>query len=168
MNELGFPEKHAAYNRRRPPAAGGANAGRARALRRPSTAGRCNARFMRPAKRPVRGGYALLIVLVFVMLFLTILGVAWRQIGSLLNIETVRAQQMTRDRGSLMAAAKGLRLLEMTSDRTLIEAAYKHEEQGQWYKVTFTVDGNEWTISAFAVAEEPDCDVIPPFLSETP
>ena len=109
-----------------------------------------------------------MIVLVFVMLFLAMLGTAWRQLGSVLRIETVRAKQMTRDQGSLKAAAKALRLLEMTADRSLINNGdkYKYEADGQCYEVEFLQDGNEWTVTATAVSGDPGYEDIPYYLPE--
>lgn len=59
-----------------------------------------------------RRGYALLMVLFFVVLFLALLGVAWRRVGSALRIETVRAMQVQRDESAIHALARALKLLE--------------------------------------------------------
>lgn len=59
-----------------------------------------------------RHGYALMQVLVFGVLFLVLLGVAYRQTASVLRVETVRVQQAQRDQGSVAAVALGLDLLE--------------------------------------------------------
>lgn len=115
-----------------------------------------------------------MIVLVFVILFLAMLGTAWRQLGSVLRIETVRAKQMTRDQGSLKAAAKALRMLEMSYPSALPasgqEANYGYsttiDEKEHYYIVIIKHenDDNIWTVTATAVPEEPDCDVIPDYL----
>lgn len=64
------------------------------------------------ASRPNRRGYALMLVVIFVALFLTMLGLSWRHTASLLRVETVRAVQMRRDRGCLQAAIQGIHYLE--------------------------------------------------------
>ncbi len=125
---------------------------------------RCN-----PAvnKRPARRGFALLLVLVFVVLFLAMLGVAWRQIGAVLRIESARARQMTRDDGSLLAVAKALRLLETTSDLSLIGPSYRFKTtidgEDKWYTVTFSHD-SDWTVTAIAVPGPTEDADLPPIL----
>lgn len=119
-------------------------------------------------KRPPRRGYALLMVLVFVMLFLAMLGVAWRQIGAVLCIEAVRAKQVSLDQCSLRAVAKGLRLLE-TGLPSENEVSYSTtiDEGSQWYKVTFTrdpADETVWTVSAIAVPGPTEDENLPTIL----
>ncbi|MBU4273150.1 MAG: hypothetical protein KKE86_11140 [Planctomycetes bacterium] len=118
-------------------------------------------------KRPPRRGYALLTVLVFVVLFLAMLGVAWRQIGAVLRIEAARAKQMSRDEGSLRAVAKGLRLLE-TGLPSEDEVSYSTtiDEGSQWYKVTFTrdpADETVWTVSAIPESSQSEEEMSPIF-----
>jgi len=62
--------------------------------------------------RPHRSGYALIMVLVFMVLFAAIVGVAFRRLGSAIRTESAHAIQLRRDAGSLQALAKGLSLLE--------------------------------------------------------
>jgi hypothetical protein len=59
-----------------------------------------------------RRGYALMLVLLFNVLFLMLLGVAWRRMGSVLRIASVRTTQVQRDEGSLRVLADAMRLLE--------------------------------------------------------
>jgi hypothetical protein len=63
-------------------------------------------------KKLARRAYALMLVLVFVVLFLAMLGVAWRQMASVLRIEAVRTNQIRRDQGCLLAAIQGIHYLE--------------------------------------------------------
>ncbi len=65
---------------------------------------------MRPTSS--RSGYAMMLVLVFIVLFLSLFGVAFRQTAAALRIETVRELQILRDEGSLHALARALALLE--------------------------------------------------------
>jgi hypothetical protein len=64
------------------------------------------------ARSSPRPGYALMLTLVFVVLFLALLGVAYRQMAAALRTESVRSQQVERDEGSVHALARGLTLLE--------------------------------------------------------
>jgi len=59
-----------------------------------------------------RRGYALLLVLVFNVLFLALLYVAWQHIGAVLQLESAPAGNRERDRGRLPALGCALRLLE--------------------------------------------------------
>ena len=61
---------------------------------------------------PNRRGYALLMVLMFNVLFLMLLGVAWRRVASVIRVATVRTQQTQCDEGSLRVLAGATRLLE--------------------------------------------------------
>jgi hypothetical protein len=51
-------------------------------------------------------------VVVFLVLFLVLLGLAYRTIGGVLRTATVHAGQVQRDEGCLLATARGLALLE--------------------------------------------------------
>jgi hypothetical protein len=64
------------------------------------------------SKRHPRSGFAMMLVLVFIVLFLGLLGVALRQTAAALRIETVRIMQIQRDEGSVHAVARALALLE--------------------------------------------------------
>ncbi len=65
---------------------------------------------MKPV-RP-RRAYAMMLVLVFIVLFLSIYSVAYRHATTALRIETAGTLQRERDRGSIVALARGLALLE--------------------------------------------------------
>jgi hypothetical protein len=54
----------------------------------------------------------MVLVLLFLVLFLSLLGVAWRRIGSVLRVASVRTVQLQRDEGSLGALAAAMNLLE--------------------------------------------------------
>ena len=62
--------------------------------------------------RAPRRGYAMVMVLVFMALLLSIYGVAYREVAATLRIETARVLLRQRDEGSLPALARGLALLE--------------------------------------------------------
>jgi hypothetical protein len=67
---------------------------------------------MRKAQRPPRRGYSLMLAMVFNVLMLALLSLAYRQLGSTLRIATAWSQQVQRDEGRLRAAAQALALLE--------------------------------------------------------
>jgi hypothetical protein len=102
--------------------------------------------------RSSRPGYALTLVMVFVVLFLMVLGVAYRQIASVLRVETVRVQQSQRDQGSTAAVASGLTLLETglpPSDPYACAVTVNTAIGPCSYLVTFTSNGSgSWTVQA--------------------
>jgi hypothetical protein len=67
---------------------------------------------MKRANRPPRRGYSLMLAMVFNVLMLALLSLAYRQLGSTLRIASAWTQQVQRDEGRLRAAARALALLE--------------------------------------------------------
>ena len=63
-------------------------------------------------RSPHRRGYAMVAVLLFNVLFLMLLGVAWRQMVGVIRVATVRAEQVQRDEGVVCALARAMRMLE--------------------------------------------------------
>ena len=59
-----------------------------------------------------RRGYALMIVFVFVMLFLGLMGIAWRQVASVLRIERAVEVRKRCDEGSVRVLAMAMQVLE--------------------------------------------------------
>jgi hypothetical protein len=62
---------------------------------------------------PSRRGYALVLVIVFNVLFLAIIGVAWRQMSSAIRTFSVRTDRIQQEQGALQALAHALRALEI-------------------------------------------------------
>jgi type II secretory pathway component PulJ len=62
--------------------------------------------------RTDRRGYALMLVLVFIVLFSAILGVAWRRVASVLRLETLSEVRRQCDSGSIQVLAEAMKLLE--------------------------------------------------------
>jgi hypothetical protein len=96
----------------------------------------------------VRRAYALMLVLVFVVLFLAMLGVAWRQMASVLRIEAVRSNQIRRDQGCLLAAIQGIHYLEQNASP---ESPQVFTVGGRSFTVTFEQDlenTDTWTVNA--------------------
>jgi hypothetical protein len=106
---------------------------------------------MRSCPSP-RRGYALMLVLVFVVLFLAVLGVAYRQTASVLRVETVRARQAQRDQGGVVAVARGLALLETglpPSDPYVCAVTVSTSAGPSTYTVTFASEGpGAWSVRA--------------------
>jgi hypothetical protein len=61
---------------------------------------------------PGRRGYAMLLVCVFILLFLSLVGVGWRRMASALRVASVHSTQVLRDEGSVHALAQAMHLLE--------------------------------------------------------
>lgn len=177
MNETN-PSKHEASFSGPKSADIGGEIARARLSRKTPASGNSRP----PRKYSPRRGYAMLIVLVFVILFTSMLGVAWRQIGSVLRTETVRVKQMNRDQGSLRAAAAALRMLELSKSTDFPDPApeseydkqykYKYppdDENTNYYIVSFKRhDKDTWTVKAEAVDEEPEgLDTLPSLWPES-
>ena len=70
---------------------------------------------------PTRCGYALVVVLLFNVLFLMLLGVAYRQMASAIRIATVRTEQIQRDEGVVCALARAMYLLETGRPPTITD-----------------------------------------------
>jgi hypothetical protein len=60
--------------------------------------------------KPARPGYAMMLVVVFVVLFLSLWSLAYRQTAAAARVEAARARQALRDEGSLHALARALAL----------------------------------------------------------
>jgi len=109
-------------------------------------------------RRAARRGYALPLVFIFTVLLLSALGVAWRQVGAVLQIEAVRARQAMRDQGNLTVLAKAMRLLE-TGLPPENEVSYSTLLNGspQWYTVTFIRHADDtavWTVRVVKTNEQ--------------
>ena len=105
---------------------------------------------MRPTS--ARAGYAMMLVLVFIVLFLSLLAVGYRQTATALRIESVRSQATQRDEGSIQALALALALLETgnpPSDPYVCGATIDTSTGAHSYTVTFTSEGtNNWSVNS--------------------
>ena len=122
--------------------------------------------------RSNRRGYALMLVMVFVVLFAAILGVAWRRVGSALRIEHLSELRKQCDQGSVQVLAQAMRLLEThlrwhpdggggTARIDLYDSPppyYQVLNNTDAYKVVFSReganDGREWSVSVSVVRLE--------------
>ncbi len=95
-----------------------------------------------------RRGYAMVMAMLFIALLLSIYGVAYRQIGAALRIETARTLQRQRDEGSVQALARGLALLE-TGLPPLDPYVCAVSIGGRSFTVTFSSEtGTNWSVHA--------------------
>jgi hypothetical protein len=124
-----------------------------------------SSRSRRPACGRARRGYALVLVLVFMVLLVSLTSMAYRQVASALRIESVRALQTIRDEGSLQAAAQALALLQTglpPSSPYLCGATIETPTGQRVYEVTFTSPDNiNWTIHAVLAADGEALDPMP-------
>lgn len=106
--------------------------------------------------RRERAGYAMLLVLLFLVLMFSLMALAYGQLGAALRLETARAQQTQRDEGSLQAAAKGLALLETglpPTDPYVCGVAITTSTGSSSFTVTFTSEGgNNWSVHSAPTA----------------
>lgn len=126
-------------------------------------------------RRPDRRGYALMLVMVFVVLFSAVIGLAWRRVNSALRVEHAREVRSQCDKGSVQAMASAVQVLETRlkmgadsiarldgSDAATI--SYKKIVDSQWYSVVYTREntaGTDWAISVTVVAVEPSHALLP-------
>jgi hypothetical protein len=103
----------------------------------------------RAIKRP---GYAMLLVLVFLILMTSLLALAYSQLASVLHIESVRAQQIHRDSGSTQAVASALALLETgfpPSSPYTCDVTINTSTGASSFTVIFTSQGaNVWSVNS--------------------
>jgi hypothetical protein len=105
----------------------------------------------------------MMLVIILNLVLLTILGVAFRQMNSSVNIETTRLQQLQRDTGSVQALAVALSLLEtglppaksFTGGLTLPTASGP-----QTYVITFSLVGTTGTAYSVTAAPLQDNQVV--------
>jgi hypothetical protein len=104
------------------------------------------------ATRAKRGGYALVTVLLFNVLFLILLGVAWRQTVGVIRVATVRAEQVQCDQGTTCALAHAMHMLE--TGRPPIGSANSYQCYttigSNFFVLTFT-PGTDPTVEAWSV-----------------
>jgi hypothetical protein len=106
----------------------------------------------RPSRR---GGYALMLVIVFLVIFLALLGTAWRHVASVLRVETVRAIQTRRDQGCLLAVIKGMHYLEDTATPSSPQE-FAIDGFSNTFTVTFEQDSGDPTIWTIKAVPTPD------------
>lgn len=100
----------------------------------------------------IRHGYAMTLVLVFLILLLSVLGVTFRQLATVMRMEAYRSSQIVNSQASLTAAAQGLTLLQQgspPSDPYSFEVNVTTALGTSSYTVVIASAGvNQWTVSA--------------------
>ena len=100
--------------------------------------------------RPTRHGYAMMLVLVFIVLFLALSAIAYRRTGAALRIESARSLQIQRDEGSIHAVARAVALLETglpPSDPYVCGVTIDTPTGPRSYTVTLTSEGGDnWSV----------------------
>jgi hypothetical protein len=116
--------------------------------------------------RAPRRGYAMVAVVLFVMLFLGLWGVAGRQLGSMLRIEQARARRVQRDLdglGATQALAKALAALEVGFPRTTPYTC-RVNVGGTDFALTFTRNPDGSDPTAWSLQATPTTDLTAPTL----
>ncbi|NQT11597.1 MAG: hypothetical protein HQ582_02540, partial [Planctomycetes bacterium] len=115
--------------------------------------------------RPPRCGYAMLLVLVFIALVLSIFGVSYRYMATALRVETARTLQQRRDEGSVHALALGLALLETglpPSESYACSVEISTSEGPRSFTVTFTLEKEDiWSVYARPTSPIEDLPLMP-------
>jgi hypothetical protein len=99
-------------------------------------------------RSPNRRGYALVMVILFNLLFLMVLGVAYRQMACAIRIATVRSQRDQCDAGVVCALARGMHMLE--TGRPPIGAATTYQ--------CFTTIGSDFFVLTFTPGTDPSVE----------
>lgn len=93
-----------------------------------------------------------MLVIVFLVLLLSLLGLTYRQIASALRVEAVRSKQIFRDQGSMQAAAQALALLESgppATDPYSYNITVTTNTGSQTYTVVIASAGTgQWAVTA--------------------
>ncbi len=101
-----------------------------------------------------QGGYAMMLVLVFIVLFLSLCSLAYRHSAAALRVESARSLQIQRDEGSIHALARALALLETgapPSDPYVCGVTIDTSTGPRSFTVTFASEGtNNWSVRSAA------------------
>ena len=97
---------------------------------------------MRPSHRyprRQRRGYAMVLVVVFLLILLSTLGLAYRQMATTLQLEMARTQQIDFEQGSLKLGSIGLGMLEgpLSTPFTMAQS-YSTSAGTRWYTLQLT------------------------------
>ena len=103
-----------------------------------------------------RPGHALLLVVGYLMVLLTVWGVAFRSVASAYRVETVRSARQSRDEGTMTALGRALALLRTGTP--------KHEDgsdlvEGETYRCYIRLDtrtGPRWFAATYTREADPE------------
>ena len=94
-----------------------------------------------------RPGFAMTLVLIFILLFLTLLAVSWRRLAAAVRVETAHVNQIQRDQGSIQALGLALALLETgtpPADPYVCGVSVATSQGTISYTVTFASEGTNY------------------------
>jgi hypothetical protein len=106
------------------------------------------------ARKTRRGGYAMMIVVLFLVLFMALLGMTFRDVATVLRVEAARSLQILRDEGSLAAAAQGVAMLQNgppPSDPFTVTVGVTTSAGMQAYQISISSNpsaANQWVVQA--------------------
>jgi hypothetical protein len=120
-----------------------------------------------------RAGFAMLLVLAFLVLFFSLMTMGYSQLSSLLRTEKYRVQKTEFDQGVATALAGALHLLETgypTSTPYVYGVTLTTDAGTQQYAVTMTLqDDNSWYVHVEPAAFEAELPAAPAaFTATTP
>lgn len=97
-----------------------------------------------------RRAFAMVLVLLFLVLFLALLGVAFRELAATIRTVSLQELQADRDEGSLHAVARAMALLETGLPPTspyVCGATIDTATGSKSFRVTFTLEGGAtWSV----------------------
>jgi hypothetical protein len=109
-----------------------------------------------------RRGYALVVVLLFLTLFMGLWGIAARQIGTMLRIEQARARQAKSDTAALPAMAALAQALAALEVGYPPSSPYVVGVGSTDFTVTYTMVGASDPSSSWSVQVAPASSLLPP------
>ena len=123
--------------------------------------------------RTRRSGYAMLLVLVFSVLLLSLYSLAYRSMAGALRIETARALENQRDEGSIRAAARAVALLETgapPTDPYTCGVAIDTSAGTRSFTVTFATEGSPamWSVRCEPTLPDQDPPAMPVSFAPAP
>jgi hypothetical protein len=110
-----------------------------------------------------RRGYAMVLVLLFLVLFLALLGVAYREMAAAVRTVSVQSLEADRDEGSLHALARAMALLETglpPANPYVCGATIDTSAGPRSFRVTFTSPADT-TWSVRSAPASPDETLLP-------
>jgi hypothetical protein len=103
------------------------------------------------SKASSRSGYAMTVVLIFLILLFALWSTVYRTTSSLLRIETNRVLQQTRDQGAMNALAQAVQLLQYSTPSDPTNPSRTQFTYGVQVSVPATIIGESCTTSDFTV-----------------
>jgi len=102
--------------------------------------------------KPNRRGYAMMLVLVFIVMILSLYGLSFRYLTAVLRTETTRTLRTQRDEGAIQALAVGLELLETgfpPTDPYVCAVSLVAADTKRSFTVTFRSESDDtWSVRA--------------------